>query len=188
MNIVHIGRGTTVEEIEHITEQRDAGHDYFVPGDSTYEQLVRRIMDADEIHIWDITKEFELGMIYFFSVEALHHKLHWRIVIFDKKEAPYTAWFEKIQLDHAAAVDHRQQFVESVRVGETVFTPIHVSDLETVTKIEDAGQLRGPQTTFTPSVEVKLPCAGNDEMRAIPCGECGNQEECLLIQNKFAFQ
>ena len=82
MNIVHIGAGTTRSEIEHITEMRDAGHDYFVPGDSTCEQTVRRIMDADEIHIWDLTREFELGMVYFFSVHALHHKLNWCIKLF----------------------------------------------------------------------------------------------------------
>ena len=43
---------------------------------------MRRICDADEIHIFDATREFELGMVCFFSVEALHHR---RIKIFDDR-------------------------------------------------------------------------------------------------------
>lgn len=82
MNIVHIGAGTTLAEIKHITALRDAGHDYFVPGDSTHEQTVRRIINADEIHIWDISREFELGLVYFHSVGALHYNLNWRVRLF----------------------------------------------------------------------------------------------------------
>ena len=126
MKIVHIGAGTTEAEIKHISTARIAGHDYFVPGDSTYEQTVRRIQDADEIHIWDMGREFELGMICFYSVHALHYKLRWRVRIFDDRDAPYTAWFRKIQRDQQAAVEDRLQFVESVRVGETVFTPAKI--------------------------------------------------------------
>ena len=55
---------------------------------------MRRICDADEIHIFDI----ELGMV---SVEALHHR---RIKIFDDREAPHMAWFQEIVQDQEAAV------------------------------------------------------------------------------------
>ncbi len=82
MKIVFIGSDDTLEAIEHIIKHREAGDDVFVPGDSTGEQLVRRIMDADEIHIWDITDEFKLGMVYFFAQHALHHKLRWAIKLF----------------------------------------------------------------------------------------------------------
>ncbi len=80
MNIVHIGAGTSPEEIAHIVALLRAWHDVFVPGlgGGGYEQLVRRIIDADEIHVWDIGREFELGMVYFYSV----HKLHWRVKLF----------------------------------------------------------------------------------------------------------
>lgn len=82
LNIVHIGKGTALAEIDHIVELRTAGHDVYVPGDSTYEQLVRRIIDADEIHIFDTGMVFELGMIYLFSVHAQHYGLGWVIKMF----------------------------------------------------------------------------------------------------------
>ncbi len=81
MNIVHIGTGTK-EEAHYILDLRRSGHKVFLPGLANREQLVRRIMDADEIHVWDITREFELGMIYFYSVHALHHSLSWTVRLF----------------------------------------------------------------------------------------------------------
>ncbi len=77
LKIVHIGRGTTPDEINHIIGLRSYGHDVYIPGDSTHEQLIRRIIDADEIHIFDAGMVFELGMVYFFSVHALHYRLSW---------------------------------------------------------------------------------------------------------------
>lgn len=96
MNIVHIGKGTGHEEILHIAGLRADGHDVYVPGERTGEQLVRRIIDADQIHIWDATMVFELGMVYFYSVYALHHKLGWSIKVFcDPNPAlPVFAQFE----------------------------------------------------------------------------------------------
>lgn len=82
MNIVHIGRGTTPEEIDHIMSLRDAGNDVYVPGDSTGEQLVRRIIGAQEIHVWNADMVFELGMVYFYSVHALHYGTAWAIKVF----------------------------------------------------------------------------------------------------------
>lgn len=121
MKIVHIGAGTTLAEIKHIAEQREAGHDYFVPGDNTYEQTVRRIMDADEIHVFDITREFELGLVYFFSVEALHHKLHWRIRLFDDADGPCLELFHKMQDDYEADVLRR--YPDAIIIGKAIFTP-----------------------------------------------------------------
>ena len=69
LKIVHIGKGTTPDEINHIIGLRSYGHSVYVPGNSTHEQLIRRIMDAGMV--------FELGMVYFYSVYALHHRLHW---------------------------------------------------------------------------------------------------------------
>ena len=77
LKIVHIGKATAGTEVEHIKCQRDAGNEVYVyaPGQNTYEQLMRRIIDADEIHIFAADMPFELGMVYFFSLHALHHKL-----------------------------------------------------------------------------------------------------------------
>lgn len=167
MNIVHIGGCNTQAEIKHITELRDAGHDYYVPGDSTFEQTVRRIMDADEIHIWDINREFELGLVFFFSVHALHHKLHWRIKIFDKVKGPYNDLFHKIVRDHAAK---RAEFVKSIAIGETVFVPVkaetrlRVDELETVVNIKDG--------------RFKLAC---DEAKG-SCEDCAVEEECQRMK------
>lgn len=82
MKIVHIGKAVSVQEHNHIISRREAGHEVYVPGDSTGEQLVRRIIDADEIHIWDASMVFELGMVYFYSVHATHYRLSWVIRIF----------------------------------------------------------------------------------------------------------
>lgn len=85
MKIVHIGKGCVPEEINSIVFLREAGHEVYVPGHAvpgTHEQLVRRIIDADEIHIWDAAMVFELGMVYFFSVHALHYGLGWCIRVF----------------------------------------------------------------------------------------------------------
>ena len=76
LKIVHIGKATAGTEVEHIKCQRDAGNEVYVyaPGQNTYEQLMRRIFAAD--------MPFELGMVYFFSLHALHHKLNWKIRVF----------------------------------------------------------------------------------------------------------
>lgn len=78
MKIVHIGAGTASEEKFAITALQMVGHEVFVAG-KEYEQLVHRIIDADEIHVWDIDREFELGMVYFYSV---HFKPGWVIKLF----------------------------------------------------------------------------------------------------------
>jgi len=84
LKIVHIGKATAGTEVEHIKYQRDAGNEVYVyaPGQNTYEQLMRRIIDADEIHIFAADMPFELGMVYFFSLHALHHKLNWSVRVF----------------------------------------------------------------------------------------------------------
>lgn len=82
MRIVHIGKAVSVQEHNHIISRRDAGHEVYVPGDGTGEQLVRRIIEADEIHVWDASMVFELGMVYFYSVHATQYHLSWMIRVF----------------------------------------------------------------------------------------------------------
>ena len=82
--IVFIGDAETPDAQEHIDACRKAGDDLFVADIVLGEQLVRRIIDADEIHLWHVDEQeaFELGMVYFYGVHAVHYKLHWKIMVF----------------------------------------------------------------------------------------------------------
>ena len=85
--IVFIGCHETPQADEHIQAIRKAGDDLYVAGDGIDcgEPLVRRIIDADEVHLYEVDRDdaFVLGMVYFFAVHALHYKLHWKIKVFN---------------------------------------------------------------------------------------------------------
>jgi len=84
MNIVFIGDAETTAAVEHIGKHRESGDEVYVGEVECGEQMVRRIIDADEVHLFHVTPDdsFELGMVYFFSIHARHYKLHWMIKIF----------------------------------------------------------------------------------------------------------
>lgn len=163
MNIVHIGAGTTLAEIEHIAGYRDAGHDYYVPGDSTHEQLVRRIPGADEIHVWDISREFELGMVYFFLVHALHYKLNQRVRLFGDALAGGRDSLTPL-------------FAEQHKECETCDGDGHVARQWVDDKYEavKCGKCGGSGKQFEP------PCHSGIG----PCGDCGDRAECERLRRE----
>ena len=88
MKIVFIGDTVTTAADEHIAKCCKQGHEVYVPIVNAGEQLVRRIIDADEIHLFHVTPDdaFELGMVFFFTVHALHYRLHWEVKVFGGNE------------------------------------------------------------------------------------------------------
>jgi hypothetical protein len=83
--IVFVGCGGFGAGVKHIAKLRKAGDDVYIADSSCGEQMVRRIIDADEVHLFEVDRDdaFELGMVYFFTVHALHYKLHWKIKVFN---------------------------------------------------------------------------------------------------------
>jgi hypothetical protein len=85
LKIVFIGCSETPQADQHILKHREAGDVVCVADPAHGEQMVRRIIDADEVHLFEVDRDdaFELGMVYFFAVHALHYKLHWKIKVFN---------------------------------------------------------------------------------------------------------
>jgi hypothetical protein len=83
-NILFIGDHELPGAVKHIDALHVAGDIVHVADIDHGEQLVRRIIDADEIHLWHTTvdDEFALGMVYFFSIHARHYNLHWTVKVF----------------------------------------------------------------------------------------------------------
>lgn len=175
MKIVFIGSDDTLEAIDHVIEHREAGHDVYVPGPGG-EQLVRRIIDADEIHIWDRDMEFELGMVYFFSVHALHYGLSWAIKMFNgvDDDGRLTALFTN------------QDYVGEQPILLPV--PSRGGSPHRWRKIKPPCTYPGCAGHYVREEPVLpvLPCSESIEMRAIPCRECGSADECEQIRKRMA--
>lgn len=96
--IVFVGDSMTPEAVKHIHDL--ANDEVYVAEINFGPQLVRRIIDADEIHLFHVNRddEFELGMIYFFSVHALHYRLGWKIKVFGEIDSEYKTMFDVTKL------------------------------------------------------------------------------------------
>lgn len=191
MNIVFIGEDDTLAAINHVIEHREAGHDVYVPGPGTGEQLVRRIIDADEIHIWDRDMEFELGMVYFFSVHALHYGLGWVIKMFNGVDTAgrLTALFTNQDTGH----DDGEQ---PILLPVPVLPPVQCTTCGGKRKVrhwyakDELGWKQCPKCDPLKAAggylcDEKLPCSESIEMRGIPCRECGSADECEQIRKRY---
>ena len=163
--IVFIGNTETTDALNHIIKHREAGDEVYLAEPECGEQMVRRIIDADEVHLFHATAEdsFELGMVYFFGVHALHYKLHWTLKIFGGEAEGHLRMFNEI---HARPEPvPKLMDVKFVPVPTlTRSNPVRVSELETVAVIEDG--------------KFKLAC---DEAKG-SCEDCAVEEECQLLK------
>lgn len=181
-NIVHIGKGTTPQEIDAIIALRDAGHDVYVPGDSTGEQLVRRIIYSDEVHIWDASMVFELGIVYFFSVHALHYRLSWLVKVFCDPGRGNTLLplFTQSAAEPGLDVGEKPILLDLVEPEPEFVPPCHsgIGPCNECTKRELCEQERAEH-----KAEPKLPCGAGRTVCANPefrmhagCGKCAANE------------